>query len=172
MYNNLLAASAVLVTLATVRTTLLPAESRTSTTLEKRYTPPPGASGSFICKDYFDDCGNTYGPGCFTSFPHSPEPTFTTPVCNVDTTVTSLYSATTTPAPAYVFTTTVVVDGVTETLVEPAKRTAPEGTVICKDYFDDCGNTYGPGCFTSIAGQADPTFTTPYCEAKATSTMA
>jgi hypothetical protein len=41
---------------------------------------------------------------------------------------------------------------------------------ICRDYIDDCGNTYGPGCYTTCAGQSTsiPSFTTPYCDAKAT----
>ncbi|OQN97305.1 hypothetical protein B0A48_16369 [Cryoendolithus antarcticus] len=42
-------------------------------------------SGVFICPDYIDQCGKFYGPGCYTSYPGVPAPSFTTPFCSLNT---------------------------------------------------------------------------------------
>lgn len=39
----------------------------------------------FVCPDYIDACGNTYGPGCYTSCPGVPGPSFSTPSCSLTT---------------------------------------------------------------------------------------
>ncbi|KAK4498362.1 hypothetical protein PRZ48_011020 [Zasmidium cellare] len=148
MYTNILALSAALSALAAAHDT-----QTAPTFLQRRYTPKgPNAQCQYICKDYFDDCGNTYGPGCFSSCPGYPEPTYSTPVCN---------------------------EAVPTTTAPPQKRYSPPAgqsascPLLCKDYFDDCGNTFGPGCYSSCPGYPEPTFTTPVCnEAVPTTTAA
>jgi hypothetical protein len=47
---------------------------------------PPADPTCFICSDNFDDCGNTFGPGCWDSCKTPEVPSYTTPYCSVTTT--------------------------------------------------------------------------------------
>lgn len=58
---------------------------------------------AFVCPDYIDACGQYYGPGCYTSCPGVPGPSFTTPLCSgttsaaVSSTVSTISASVTTP---------------------------------------------------------------------------
>ncbi|KAF1826756.1 uncharacterized protein K489DRAFT_124866 [Dissoconium aciculare CBS 342.82] len=102
-----------------------------------------------ICVDKVNSCGLKYG-GCYANCPDSPPPTFTTPPCPTTTQKSTLtFSAS---LPILTLTT--------------ATTSCP---FLCRDYFDSCGNTFGPGCYTSCPGAKEPSYTTPFC-ASATTT--
>lgn len=78
--------------------------------------------------------------GCFPACPGLPTPIFTDPGCPTTSCTSSVTSSN-----------------------NPCE-------FVCLDYFDQCGNTYGPGCWTSCPGSTTPTYTTPYCSVSATAT--
>lgn len=158
-----------------------------STTLSSPISSP--TCSSTLCADYINSCGIWYG-GCYAACPGLPTPTFTDPGCptppptattlTTGTTETSFcdmkcwdavdpcgqwyggcasycgepYSSVVTSTPSCSITPT------------PVPTTSLSSCLpVCAETVDACGNTYGPGCWTSCVG--DPwrmyTGTVPSC---------
>lgn len=123
-----------------------------TTTTPPVITPSSGSATisttctNYLCADYINNCGIWYG-GCYYDCPGSTTPVFTDPGC-----------PTTTTTPSY----GVITSGSSS---EPVFSILPIGCgTICNDYVDNCGNTYGPGCYTSCSPtDTAPTYTTPVC---------
>ena len=114
---------------------------------------PPGTTTTctdYICADYINSCGIWYG-GCYYDCPGSTTPSFTDPGC--PSTTTAGYETITTTS-------------------EQMFSILPIGCgTICDTRTDACGNTYGPGCWTSCSStDTEPTFATPACNLEATAT--
>jgi len=101
-----------------------------------------------ICADYVNSCGRWYG-GCYAACSGYTTPTFTDPGCPNATTIT---------------TTTPLVPTIT------TSRISESCNHICVDSLDECGQLYGPGCFTTCPGVPWPSYTGPSCSLTATST--
>lgn len=97
---------------------------------------------NIVCWDYQNDCGIKYG-GCHTDCPGVPTPSYTNPGCPFSGSITKSFTT----------------------------RTKSACCMYCPQYVDGCGNTFGPGCYTSCPGVAPPSFTTPYCETSAMPTL-
>lgn len=117
-----------------------PTRSTTTTT-----TPPPSSATctETLCIDNINSCSQWYG-GWFPACPGYTTPSFSDPGCPSVTTSCSSSSK------------------------SSSSRDPCEW--VCLDYFDQCGNTFGPGCWTSCPGGAVPTYATPYCDVEAGAT--
>lgn len=96
-----------------------------------------------VCWDHHNQCGLKYG-GCHPDCDGMPTPSYTNPGCPASS-----------PSSVKTF----------------SAQTANACGMYCPIYVDGCGQSFGPGCYTSCSGVAPPSFTTPYCETSAVTTM-
>ncbi|KAF7192349.1 hypothetical protein HII31_06381 [Pseudocercospora fuligena] len=132
-------------------TTTTSSNSASTITSAPVYLSPYGSNSScdkVICVDYINTCDIKYG-GCFPVCSDHTTPTFTNPGC---------------PSGAF-----------RSSFSKSVIRTTRTNSCgySCDYRIDDCGNTYGPGCYTSCPGAEVPGYTIPVCEVTtATSLMA
>ncbi|EME41789.1 hypothetical protein DOTSEDRAFT_116443, partial [Dothistroma septosporum NZE10] len=89
-----------------------------------------------LCVDYINTCGIMYG-GCFPHCSGDTTPSFSNPGCPSN----SHYPGKT----------------------PDASMTTATCGYKCDDFVDECGQTYGPGCYTSCEGMPTPGWTKPSC---------
>lgn len=99
-----------------------------------------GSCDNSICVDYMNTCSLKYG-GCFPICSGFTTPAFTDPGCPTGGSVTESFQ-TKTNSCGY----------------------------KCDLYVNQCGETYGPGCYTSCPDVPAPSYSTPYCETSVTLT--
>ncbi|KAM3421255.1 hypothetical protein BST61_g1660 [Cercospora zeina] len=112
------------------------------------YPFDPSATGSpcksVICYDYINTCSIRFG-GCYPACENQPRPTYTGRSCEGGVFRSSFSKSV------------------------PSIQTDPCG-YKCDYSTDSCGNTFGPGCYTSCPGFTVPSYIIPICEAEATVT--
>ncbi|CAK3822948.1 Hypothetical predicted protein [Lecanosticta acicola] len=99
------------------------------------FSETSGTCGQSLCIDYINTCNIKYG-GCFPVCSSYTTPTFFDPGC-----------------PSVPIASKSFVTAMTNSCGHK-----------CDLYVDQCGQTFGPGCYSTCSGVAPPSYTTPYCE--------